>query len=30
MIAQAIVEGVTLLTADREVLSYPGPIECLP
>jgi PIN domain nuclease of toxin-antitoxin system len=29
LIAQAIVEGVTLLTADQAVLSYPGPIEGL-
>ena len=26
LIAQAIVEGITLLTADRAVLAYPGPI----
>lgn len=27
LIAQAIVEGVPLLTADQAVLAYPGPIE---
>jgi hypothetical protein len=27
LIAHAIVEGVTLSTADQAVLSYPGPIE---
>ena len=27
LIAQAIVEGVTLLTADAAVLAYPGPIQ---
>jgi PIN domain nuclease of toxin-antitoxin system len=27
LIAQAIVEGVTLLTADAKVAAYPGPIE---
>ena len=26
LIAQAMVEGVTLLTADRAILAYPGPI----
>jgi len=26
LIAQAAVEGVTLLSADRAVLQYPGPI----
>ncbi len=26
LIAQAVVEGVTLLSADRAVLAYPGPI----
>jgi PIN domain nuclease of toxin-antitoxin system len=26
LIAQAIVEGVTLLTADEKIASYPGPI----
>lgn len=26
LIAQAIVEGITLLTADKAVLAYPGPI----
>jgi PIN domain nuclease of toxin-antitoxin system len=29
LIAQAIIEGVTLLTADQAVLCYPGPIEGL-
>ena len=27
LVAQAIVEGVTLLTADQAVLAYPGPIQ---
>jgi PIN domain nuclease of toxin-antitoxin system len=27
LIAQAMVEGITLLSADEAVLSYPGPIE---
>lgn len=27
LVAQAIVEGVTLLSADRAVLVYPGPIQ---
>jgi len=26
LIAQAMVEGITLLTADRAVLAYPGPV----
>jgi PIN domain nuclease of toxin-antitoxin system len=26
LIAQAIVEGVTLLTADQAILAYPGPV----
>lgn len=26
LIAQAIVEGITLLTADQAILSYPGPV----
>jgi PIN domain nuclease of toxin-antitoxin system len=29
LIAQATVEGITLLSADEAVLSYPGPIERL-
>jgi len=29
LIAQAMVEGITLLSADEAVLSYPGPIERL-
>jgi len=29
LLAQAMVEGVTLLSADEAVLSYPGPIERL-
>lgn len=27
LVAQAVVEGVTLLTADAAVLAYPGPIQ---
>lgn len=29
LVAQAIAEGVTLLTADRAVLAYPGPIQAV-
>ncbi len=27
LIAQSLIEGITLLTADRQVARYPGPIE---
>lgn len=27
LVAQAIVEGITLLTADEPVLAYPGPVQ---
>lgn len=27
LVAQAVVEGVTLLTADQAVLAYPGPVQ---
>jgi len=27
LIAQAMVEGITLLTADRVISQYPGPIQ---
>lgn len=30
LVAQAVVEGVTLLTADQAVLAYPGPIQAAP
>ncbi len=29
LLAQAHVEGLTLLTADRLVARYPGPVECI-
>ena len=29
LIAQAIVEGITLLTADIQVAKYPGPVKCV-
>lgn len=29
LVAQAIVEGITLLTADIQVAKYPGPIQCV-
>jgi len=29
LVAQAMVEGITLLTADRQVAQYPGPIHCV-
>jgi PIN domain nuclease of toxin-antitoxin system len=29
LVAQAIVEGITLLTSDRQVSAYPGPIKRL-
>jgi PIN domain nuclease of toxin-antitoxin system len=29
LVAQAIVEGITLLTADSQVASYPGPIRTI-
>jgi len=29
LIAQAMVEGITLLTADARVAEYPGPIRCV-
>jgi PIN domain nuclease of toxin-antitoxin system len=29
LIAQCTVEGITLLTADRMVARYPGPIQCV-
>ena len=29
LIAQATVEGITLLTSDAVVLQYPGPIQCV-
>lgn len=29
LIAQAMVEGITLLTADARVAEYPGPIHCV-
>ena len=29
LVAQAIVEGITLLTADATILRYPGPIQCV-
>lgn len=30
LVAQALVEGLTLLTADRTILAYPGPILAAP
>lgn len=29
LVAQATVEGITLLTADLQVAKYPGPIQCV-
>ena len=29
LVAQAITEGFTLLTADQQVAQYPGPIRCI-